>query len=136
MARPLGAAVQEIEAISRALHATEERLSRRALAEAAAAPKPAAEPTADARLATAADTMRVARAAIVEALRTLPREPAYATLAGQLRELATVSPSLMDWLRQTPSLVAPLASLQAAALCLEQGLAALGVEPPEPAQSG
>jgi ABC-type transporter Mla subunit MlaD len=139
VARPLGAAVQQIEGVSRALHATEERLAR-ALTEAPEAPAPEVAPPADARLSTAAETMRVARDAILEALRTLPREPAYATLAGQLRELATVSPSLMDWLRQTPTLVAPLtasvASLQAAALCLEQGLAALGVDPPEPGPSG
>jgi hypothetical protein len=33
---------------------------------------------------------------------------AYAKFAAQLKELATASPSLMDWLRQVPALSLPL----------------------------
>ncbi len=144
VARPLGVAVQEIESVGRALRATDESLRQAvaagpgppsAPAREAAAPSSTAgdAPAATAGLrpdvAQAMACMRAARQAILDALRTLPQDPAYAALAGQLRELATVSPSLMEWLRQTPTLTAPLtssvASLQAAATALDQGLAAL-----------
>ncbi len=57
--------------------------------------------------------------AIHQALDALPRDPDYARFAGQLRELATVSPSLMEWLGQIPTITLPLgeavASLRRAA---------------------
>lgn len=141
VARPLGAAVQAMEGASRELRATGLRLNDAlAGAPAAAAPGAAPEPAATdgaawrAAVGEAAACMQAARQAILGALATLPREPAYSALAGQLRELATVSPSLMEWLRQTPVLVAPLSSsvaaLEAAARRLAEGrgplLAALG----------
>jgi hypothetical protein len=49
-----------------------------------------------------------ARATLVEALESLPRGAAYAPLARQLREIATVSPSLMAWLEGVPAVTAPL----------------------------
>jgi hypothetical protein len=129
VARPLGAAVQQIEDAGRSLRATETRLVEALAADHDA---PASIPS-DLRVAVARECMHSARRSILEALRTLPREPAYASLASQLRELATVSPSLMEWLRQTPTLAAPLSesvgALQAAALRLEEGLAALATEP-------
>ncbi len=137
VARPLGAALQELEGVSRSLRATEERLVHALRAPvpttdgraAGVGPSPAAATPAAAAVAQAAASMRAARQAILDALGSLPHEPAYAALAGQLRELATVSPSLMEWLRQTPSLSAPLASsvtsLREAAAALEQGLALL-----------
>jgi len=138
VARPLGAAVQDMEGVSRELRATERRLSD-ALAATAVRARAAPGATAGGEASRvvvrdAAACMQAARQAILDALATLPREPAYAALARQLRELATVSPSLMDWLRQTPALVAPLtssvAALQAAAVRLDEGrallLAALG----------
>ncbi len=50
-----------------------------------------------------------ARDTLLQALAEIPREPEYARAASQLRELATVSPSLMEWLREVPKLAAPLA---------------------------
>lgn len=59
-------------------------------------------------LEDAADCMASVRASIREGLSTLPRDPAYGKAAAQLRELATVSPSLMEWLRQLPEIALPL----------------------------
>jgi hypothetical protein len=68
--------------------------------------------------------MAAARAAIRDGLSSLPRDRAYAEAAAHLRELATVSPSLMEWLRQLPAMSLPLgdaiASLDAAARDLEE----------------
>jgi hypothetical protein len=74
-------------------------------------------------LAEAADRMATAHEAIRGGLASLPRDRAYAQAATHLRELATVSPSLMDWLRQLPTMSVPLgdavASLDEAARELE-----------------
>jgi hypothetical protein len=59
-------------------------------------------------LEQAADRMASARAAIRGGLSTLPRDREYGKAAAQLRELATVSPSLMEWLRQLPEITLPL----------------------------
>jgi hypothetical protein len=76
-------------------------------------------------LAAAADRMAAVRAILRDSLATIPREPAYGKAAAQLRELATVSPSLMEWLRQLPELTLPLgesiASLDQAAHDLDLG---------------
>jgi hypothetical protein len=65
-------------------------------------------------LAEAAARVSAARAAIGEALATLPRDKTYAGAAAHLRELATVSPSLMEWMKQLPALSMPLAESIAA----------------------
>jgi hypothetical protein len=90
------------------------------------APPPAPQPRSAAltsALADAADRMASAREAIRSALQSLPQDEAYTRFAGQLKELATVSPSLMEWLRQVPALSLPLgdavASLDQAAQDLE-----------------
>jgi hypothetical protein len=74
-------------------------------------------------LAAAADQMAAASGAIRESLASLPRDREYAEAATHLRELATVSPSLMEWLRRLPTMTVPLgdsiASLEAAARELE-----------------
>jgi hypothetical protein len=74
-------------------------------------------------LTEAADRMATAREAIRGGLASLPRDRAYAQAAAHLRELATVSPSLMEWLRQLPEMSLPLgeaiASLDEAARELE-----------------
>lgn len=87
---------------------------------------PGARPPEDglrAPLAEAAERMASARAAIREGLSSLPRDRAYAEAAAHLRELATVSPSLMEWLRRLPAMSVPLgdavASLDEAARDLE-----------------
>ena len=75
-------------------------------------------------LEEAAERMAAARTAIREGLSSLPRDRAYAEAAAHLRELATVSPSLMEWLRQLPAMSVPLgdaiASLSEAAQDLEE----------------
>lgn len=77
-----------------------------------------------AALADAVERMAAARGAIREALATLPRDRSYASAAAHLRELATVSPSLMEWMRQLPALSLPLgesvAALEQAARELEE----------------
>jgi hypothetical protein len=59
-------------------------------------------------LTEAADRMATAHEAIRGGLASLPRDRAYAEAAAHLRELATVSPSLMEWLRQLPEMSLPL----------------------------
>lgn len=49
-----------------------------------------------------------------QALADLPADASYRPVARQLRELATVSPSLMDWLKEVPKLTTPLSSSLAA----------------------
>jgi hypothetical protein len=74
-------------------------------------------------LAEAADRMATAHEAIRAGLASLPRDRTYAQAAAHLRELATVSPSLMEWMRQLPAMSLPLgdavASLDEAARELE-----------------
>lgn len=43
------------------------------------------------------------------ALEKIPKDPEYARVAEQLRELATVSPSLMEWMKEVKPLSPPLA---------------------------
>ena len=62
------------------------------------------------RLEGIAERVESARLALGEALQTLPNGSDYAPLAAQLRELATVSPSLMDWLSEVPKVTEPLAA--------------------------
>ena len=69
----------------------------------------AAPGQARAHLEAAAAGIAAARRRLGEALDSLPRDPEYAAVARQLRELATVSPSLMEWLEQVPKLATPLA---------------------------
>jgi hypothetical protein len=96
-----------------------------------AAPAPAARSA----LAKAADQMAQARAAIEAALDSLPRDRDYARVAAQLREIATVSPSLSEWLKQAKSLSLPLgdsiAALEDAAQTLAEGETALRRELPK-----
>jgi ABC-type transporter Mla subunit MlaD len=74
-------------------------------------------------LEQAAAQLDSVRRTLVGALDTLPRDPDCAAVARQLRELATVSPSLMEWLKQVPKVSTPLAAsakgLQDAAAGLE-----------------
>ena len=55
------------------------------------------------------ERMGAVRGVLLEALKSLPRDRSYAAAATHLRELATVSPSLMAWLEQLPPLTMPLA---------------------------
>jgi hypothetical protein len=60
------------------------------------------------RLDRALACVDTAHAAVASALAGLPGESDYRPVALQLRELATVSPSLMEWLSGVPKLTAPL----------------------------
>jgi hypothetical protein len=84
------------------------------LKKAAAGMQPAPAPPTD----TAA-RMAEARQAILDALATLPRDPEYRRVADHLKALASVSPSLGEWLSEVPKLSMPLgdsiASLERAA---------------------
>jgi phage shock protein A len=111
--------LREVPALARgvsdAVRSLEEATRRIEAAGAAASPPPGVEAVAagpasdlEARLAAAAATVESARRAVAAALETLPRGDDYAPLAAQLRELATVSPSLMEWLSEVPRVEEPL----------------------------
>jgi hypothetical protein len=124
LAESLGSVMRAVaplpEVVGR-LSETAEKL--RALPTAPRVPAGGRDGTATAALTEAADRMAAAREAIRAALESLPQDAAYAKFAAQLKELATVSPSLMDWLRQVPTLSLPLgegvAALEQAAEDLE-----------------
>src|SRR5262249_5344847 len=80
--------------------------SLKALRSLSVAPAPAPDATPGAALAAAA--LAAARTAIRGALDGLPHDEVYGKFAAQLRELATVSPSLMEWMRGIPSVSRPL----------------------------
>ena len=90
-----------------------------------AAPAPSPAGTAEARAALAS-----AREHLKAALERLPRREAYEPAARNLREMASVSPSLMSWLAEVPALSAPLAdsmaNLREALLDLDRATEALG----------
>ncbi|HEX6736947.1 MAG TPA: hypothetical protein VF310_01610 [Vicinamibacteria bacterium] len=92
---PLHQAVSAVQATGRQLAA--------ALAAPAATPPQAAPP-----LDEIASRVQAAHEAILEALADLPSGADYAPFAAQLRELATVSPSLMEWLQEVPKVATPL----------------------------
>ena len=103
---PLPGMVQQVLGVAETLH-----------------PVPAPDGALRRPLLEAADRMGAARVAIRDGLASLPRDRDYAQAAAHLRELATVSPSLMEWLRHLPALSLPLgdavASLDQAARELE-----------------
>lgn len=81
----------------------------------AEAPGPSSVPTLGAdRIAEARGHVAAAREALRQALTDIPRDADYRPVAAQLRELATVSPSLMDWLKEVPKLTTPLSGSLAA----------------------
>ena len=84
-------------------------------------------PSADAAVG---DAVASARLRLAEALARLPRTEDYEPVARNLRELASVSPSLLDWLGEVPPLTAPLADsvadLREALRELDRALALLG----------
>jgi DNA repair ATPase RecN len=120
---PLSESVAGLRRVSDELRATRDALGRGGGRSGA--------PDADSLAAlesTAAD-LRDARAALEAALESLPRDPEYKKVADQLREIASVSPSLMEWLQQVTPLSRPLgesvAALREAGARLEDGHARL-----------
>lgn len=61
-----------------------------------------------ARLADAAADLDDVRQTLLVAISTIPREEDYVPAARELREIASVSPSLIEWLKEVPKLAAPL----------------------------
>jgi hypothetical protein len=89
------------------------------------------------RVADALQAIAAARSAVDRAIETLPPPAQYEPVARQLRAIATVSPSLLDWLNEVPVLSAPLAdsvdALRAARADLDSAREALlgADQPPE-----
>jgi ABC-type transporter Mla subunit MlaD len=92
-----------LQAASERLDRVSERIDGNAMPARSAAP-----PLAIARLHDAAAELDDVRGGLLAAMGTLPREEDYAATARQLRELASVSPSLLEWLKEVPKLRAPL----------------------------
>ena len=104
---PVVKAVTPLPAMLEALLGTAESLR-------GAAHSPLSDGAARSALVEAVERMGAVRTVIREGLATLPRDKTYAMAAAHLRELATVSPSLMEWLKQLPALSMPLAESIAA----------------------
>lgn len=98
-AAPLAESVKRLQGLDAAI-ARLERLAGAAAADAAASATPP--------LGDTPDQVARARALIIEALESLPRREEYAPAAAQLREIASVSPTLLDWMAEVPRLSAPL----------------------------
>jgi len=126
VARPLAESVRGLQQLGDSLEHTRQELAGTIVSLKAPPATPGPPPGTDAlAVERAADCMHAAGQAILAALQALPRDPAYTSLAAQLRELAGVSPSLMEWLAQVPTLTAPLTdsveTLLAVAADLEEG---------------
>jgi hypothetical protein len=111
LAAPLADVVRGLQHLAASLEATSRNLAAMG---AARHDGGTASPRAEARGGAGAerevdDRIGAAQAAITAALVSLPRAEDYAPVAAQLRELATVSPSLLEWLTEVPRLSAPLA---------------------------
>jgi len=85
---------------------------------------PAATRATSVDLGRVAERVQQARRTILEALGSLPAEDDYVPVARQLREIASVSPSLLSWLDEVPKLTIPLSrsvtGLHGAAAALEE----------------
>jgi DNA repair ATPase RecN len=99
---PLGEAVAGLRRVTEELGATRDALGGRGHP----GPRPGAETLAV--LESSAAELENARAALQAALDSLPRDPEYKRVAEQLREIASVSPSLMEWMQQVTPLSQPL----------------------------
>jgi len=103
---PLGNLVGELRETTAALRSLSAAAAHRPPKHDAAAREGAQAPKGASR--DAVQAMSRAAAAIRSALQTLPRDREYAKVAAQLREIASVSPSLGEWLREVPRLSMPL----------------------------
>jgi hypothetical protein len=98
VAAPLASAVRNLEQVAGSLEASRERLEAAPSLRGGAAP--AGEMYAE---------LEAIEVQIGGALAGLPADAEYGRFAAQLREIASVSPSLMEWLEQVPRLSQPLA---------------------------
>jgi len=71
--------------------------------------KPRPDPVDADRQGKVAEALETLANEVDAALEKIPKDPEYARVAEQLRELATVSPSLMDWMKEVKPLSPPLA---------------------------
>ncbi len=129
MAAPLSESVRGLAHVTATLEATGRQLAESALAIRGAASSAGDEPGPREPLTEVARRLDSAHEAVLEALAALPRPADYEPAARQLREIASVSPSLMEWLREVPTLAAPLTqsvrALQTAANDLKEARALL-----------
>ena len=119
MAAPLSESMRGLAHVTAILEASGRQLAESATALRGRAASPEEEPGPREGLSEVGRRLDSAYEAVLEALAGLPRASDYEPAARQLREIASVSPSLMEWLREVPALVAPLTesvrALQAAA---------------------
>ncbi len=94
---------KRLEGISRSLKQME------SAEHAPAKPKTKTENADTSRQAHVAEALDTLANEIDGALEKIPKDPEYARVAEQLRELATVSPSLMEWMKEVKPLSPPLA---------------------------
>jgi hypothetical protein len=94
---------KRLEGLSKSLKHLESEGAPPARGKAKAAPAAAGRDTA------VAESLETLANEIDDALEKIPKDPEYARVAEQLRELATVSPSLMDWMKEVRPLSPPLA---------------------------
>lgn len=97
---------KRLEGISKHLKHLETAETAPPKARVEAAPLPAPAPLRSGRVAESLETLANE---IDGALEKIPKDPEYARVAEQLRELATVSPSLMEWMKEVKPLSPPLA---------------------------
>jgi ABC-type transporter Mla subunit MlaD len=126
MAAPLSESMRGLARVTASLEATGRQLAESAMAfSGQAGPEPGPRQA----LPEVAQRLDSAYEAVLEALAGLPRPSDYEPAARQLREIASVSPSLMEWLGEVPTLVAPLTesvrALQSAAADLKEARALL-----------
>jgi hypothetical protein len=130
MAAPLSESVRALAHVTATLEATGRQLAESALAPREGTGGPEGGLLGRHGLPEVARRLDSAHEAVLEALASLPRASDYEPAARQLREIASVSPSLMEWLREVPALVAPLTesirALQVAAGELKEARLLLG----------
>jgi|CXWL01.1.fsa_nt_gi uncharacterized membrane protein YccC len=100
---------KRLEGISKHLKQMETLEPAPSRARVEAAPLPAPAPAPAPRNGRVAESLETLANEIDGALEKIPKDPEYARVADQLRELATVSPSLMDWMKEVKPLSPPLA---------------------------
>jgi hypothetical protein len=105
LAAPLAESVRGLAVVAGTLETTGRSLEAASLGlhGTSTAPAGARGPNDDLRL-----RVESAYEAVLEALASLPRASDYEPAAAQLREIASVSPSLLAWLGEVPVLSAPL----------------------------
>ena len=108
MAAPLSESMRGLAHVTATLEAMGRQLAESTLALRGRAGGTESEPLPHEDLSEVARRLDSALEAILEALAGLPRPSDYEPAARQLREIASVSPSLMEWLREVPALAAPL----------------------------